>query len=108
MSSRAPLSCDRCPQKPFCSVLCPEAELFVKEAEEPRREFFSFSEAKYARPLSEPADAFPGFSKTQWKILTLLSKNCSRPEICRILGISRSALRVHMARIRRKLHHREE
>ena len=105
MSDRVPLSCDDCSKKPFCSVLCPEAELFVKEAEEPRREFFTFSEAKYARTLSEPDDAFPGFSKAQWKILTLISKNCSRLEICRILGISRAALRVHIARIRRKLNH---
>ena len=65
--------CQTCPQKAFCSHLCPEAEAYVSQDHQTAREFLSFPEAKYiARP--EPRQKFASLSKTEWKILALPKK----------------------------------
>ncbi len=94
--------CQTCPQKAFCSQLCPEAEAYVSQDHQTAREFFSFPGAKYiARP--EPHQKFASLSKTEWKILALFKKGFTREEVCAILEISRPNLRVCLAKIKAKI-----
>ncbi len=93
--------CQECPQKPFCSQLCPEAEAYANQNRVARHEFFTISEPRYKALPDPPAD-YPNLSKTQWKIVTLLQKNFSRREVCVILNISRHNLRSQLSKIKAK------
>jgi DNA-binding CsgD family transcriptional regulator len=95
------LLCRECPNKPFCSALCPEAELFATQDKTARREYFLFSQPKYRKPSEQ---LFPPFqlTKKEWQILTLLEKGLTRKEICKVLGISRDNLRVRLSLLRSK------
>ncbi len=93
--------CQTCPKKSFCNKLCPEAELYAAQDHETRREHFTIPEPRYS-PLQEPAEEPAKFTKTETKILLLLKKDVSRPEVCFILGLSRAALRFHLGKIRSK------
>ena|GEM_PF-3365320 len=95
--------CQTCPQKPFCSHLCPEAEAYVRQDHQTAREFFSFPEAKYS-PRSEELERLPSLSKTEWKIVTLLKKGLTRKQISEILEVSRPNLRRFLLKIKRKGH----
>ena len=93
--------CQTCPQKPFCSQLCPEAEAYVRQDHQTAREFFSFPEARYSS-LPDLPQNLPSLSKRERKIVTLLKKNCTRGEICELLDLSRQNLRNSILKIRRK------
>jgi DNA-binding CsgD family transcriptional regulator len=97
--------CETCPKSPFCSTLCPEAELYANQDRTARREFFSFGEVKYSSKYSRETltiERPPSLTRTEWKILTLLKKDCTRAEISEILDISRSNLRRFLLQLKRK------
>jgi len=65
-----------CPQKAFCSHLCPEAEAYVSQDHQTAREFLSSPRRKYiARP--EPRQKFASLSKTEWENLSAPQKKVS-------------------------------
>ena len=71
--------CQECPQKPFCSELCPEAILFADQDKSSQKEFL-LGEIKYSNfsnlPVRLPEDS--RISKTEKKILTLLAMRMDR------------------------------
>ena len=95
--------CQECPQKPFCSELCPEAILFADQDKTSQKEFL-LGEPKYSNPgnlpIRPPEDS--RISKTEKKILTLLAMRMDRREISKLLDISRNNLRVRLHGVKRK------
>jgi hypothetical protein len=95
------LLCQTCSKKGLCSQLCPEAEAYANQDRVAGREYFHFSEPRYKSGF-DPAEEYPDFSKTEWKILALLKKKFSREEVCAILEISRQNLRSNLSKIKGK------
>jgi DNA-binding CsgD family transcriptional regulator len=97
------LLCQECPQKPFCSELCPEAILFADQDQSSQKEFL-LGEIKYSNPenypIRPPEDS--RISKTEKKILMLLAMGMDRREISKLLDISRNNLRVRLHGLKRK------
>ena len=95
--------CQECPQKPFCSELCPEAILFADQDKTSQKEFL-LRELKYSNPgnfpILPPEDS--RISKTEKKILMLLAMRMDRREISKLLDISRNNLRVRLHGLKRK------
>ena len=95
--------CQECPQKPFCSALCPEAILFADQDKSSQKEFL-LGELKYSNPenlpIHPPEDS--RVSKKEKKILTLLAMRMDRREISKLLDISRNNLRVRLHGLKRK------
>jgi len=97
------LLCQECPQKPFCSELCPEAVLFADQDKSSQKEFL-LREPKYSNrenlPIRPPEDS--RVSKTEKKILMLLAMGMDRKEVSKLLDITRNNLRVRLHGMRRK------
>ena len=95
--------CQECPQKPFCSALCPEAILFADQDKTSQKEFL-LGEPKYSNPdnlpIRPPEDS--RVSKTEKKILMLLAMGMDRKEVGKLLDISRNNLRVRLHGLKRK------
>ena len=91
--------CAECEKREYCSELCPEAELYVKQDTVPQRE--------------QPT-GFPGFKKLpelkanthltrmEKEILTLLGRGLRRSDVCQLLNITPLNLRVHLAHAKKK------
>ena len=86
--------CQECSKKPFCSQLCPEAQLYADEDRTRRREI-SIPNPRYGL-IPEGIDEIPPVTKKERHILALLAGGLSRGEICELLRITRKNLRVRL------------
>lgn len=91
--------CQECPNYQWCSSLCPEAELYVKQDEVALREM-PIGLPKYGRFLSLPSNSY--FTDLERRLMNLLGQGLSRRQVAESLHISRGALRVHLLNIRVK------
>ena len=91
--------CKTCDKREYCSDLCPEAELYVKQDNVKQREkniglprFGKLPELKSNTHLTP----------REREIVTLLGKGLPRKDICQILDIVSHTLRNHIKRIKKK------
>lgn len=91
--------CQECNKRQFCSCLCPEAELALKDIEIPQRE----------KTIGLPRfGKFPDPIGNTWltvsekRILTLQGVGLTRRQICELLHITRATLRNKLAIIKAK------
>lgn len=92
--------CQTCVNYQFCSVLCPEAELSLKEEETAQREL-PIGLPHYGRFPVLPSNTF--LTTTEKQITLLIGQGLNRKQVCNALEISRQSLRVHLLRMRRKV-----
>ena len=91
--------CTNCPNKPLCSALCPEAELYVKQDTKSQREL-TIGTPRYGN-WPEPKEKAL-FTKMESKIIAYLLDGKSKKEIVEVLGITRHSLKLHIQNIRKK------
>lgn len=82
--------CTSCIQRPLCSCLCPEAELYVKQDEKSQRELTIGLPRKGAWPKFVEKSIF---TETEIRILDALLDGKTRKQIAKDLGITRENLR---------------
>jgi len=91
--------CTSCPHRDYCSSLCPEAELYVKQDEAPQNEL-TIGVPTYGRWPDSKEKAL--FTKREKEVLSRLIDGKSREEIVQELDITLENLRDIIRRIRRK------
>lgn len=91
--------CTECTKRAFCSTLCPEAELYVKQDEISQREL-TIGDIRYGRWPESPEKSI--FTKTERKVIASLLDGKTRVEIVKGLGITRHSLKLHIQNIRKK------
>ena len=94
-------ACTNCPHRQFCNTLCPEAELYVKQDEVPKREMTIGIPIYINKPWPEPGKSSL-FTKLENKVFSRLVDGKSRREIVKELNITKENLRDVIRRIRRK------
>jgi DNA-binding NarL/FixJ family response regulator len=94
------LLCQECPKKPFCSQLCPEAELYADQ-DQTRQKEFSIPNPRYGI-IPEGIDQVPPITNKERQILALLRGGLCRKEICKLLRITRKNLRVRLTMMKCK------
>ena len=91
--------CVECPHSQYCSSLCPEAELYVKQDHVPQRELTIGTPRMGKWPEKKQKSTF---TKTERRILEQIIAGKRRYEICQILGITSHSLETHLSNIRKK------
>ena len=93
--------CETCDKREYCSELCPEAELFVKQDSVPRLEepVGLLPVKKFIKPLLKKNTHLTDKEK---KILTLLGKGLSRSDVCQLLNITQTTLTSHLSNAKKK------
>ena len=91
--------CDDCPKKDICQTLCPEAELYANQDYVPQKQLVFTHQNIKKWPEK---DARRAYTVTEMAILNALADGLTRECICKVLGITRSTLRVHIKNIRDK------
>ncbi len=91
--------CTECTKRAFCSSLCPEAELYVKQDERSQREL-TVGIVRYGKWPESPKESM--FTKTEKKVIASLLDGKTRAEIVKGLGITRHSLKLHIQNIRKK------
>jgi len=93
--------CETCEKREYCSELCPEAELFVKQDSVHRLEepVGLLPVKKFAIP---PLKKTTHLTPREKEIVTLLGKGLPRQDICQLLDIASYTLRNHIKRIKKK------
>ena len=92
--------CQECSKKPFCSQLCPEAQLYAAQDKTRQREI-SIPTPRYGL-IPERIEKIPPVTKKERHILALLAGGLSRGEICELLRITRKNLRVRLTLMKTK------
>ena len=92
--------CQECPKRPFCSQLCPEAQLYADQDRTRQREI-SIPNPRYGL-IPEGIDEIPPVTNKERHILALLAGGLSRGEICELLRITRKNLRVRLTLMKAK------
>ena len=92
--------CQECPKKPFCSQLCPEAELYADQDKTCQREI-NIPNPRYGR-IPEAISPTPPITNKERQILALLRGGLCREEICKLLRITRKNLRVRLTMMKAK------
>ncbi len=92
--------CQECPKRPFCSQLCPEAQLYADQDKARQREI-SIPTPRYGS-IPEGIEEIPHITNKERQILALLRGGLSRGEVCELLQISRKNLRVRLALMKTK------
>ena len=91
--------CTTCIQRPLCSSLCPEAELYVKQDERSQREL-TIGIIRYGKwPEFSEGSMFTEMEK---KVIDALLDGRTRAEIAKGLGITRKNLRDVLYLLRKK------
>jgi hypothetical protein len=92
--------CQECPNRPLCSSLCPEAELYLKE-EEAMRDFINLGVAVFGKSTKGDIDEIEEKRMldqfyslpTKEQVSRLLDAGYTRQKICKALNITRTYLR---------------
>ena len=93
--------CQECTKRDLCAVLCPEAELYVRQDHVGRDEL----PVGLPRPRKWPEFVeHTHLTKREKQIVTLLGQGLERVEICEILEITRENCRKIIQRLREKCH----
>jgi uncharacterized protein YoaH (UPF0181 family) len=91
--------CQDCPDRNSCLKLCRKAEAYVNQ------DYVGLRELPIGLPMygefPEPISNIP-MTKMEKKIVTLMGQGLSRGEACKLLKISRHALRECLFRLRKK------
>lgn len=91
--------CIDCPHKQYCSTLCPEAELYVKQDEVSQQEL-TIGTPTYGRwPEGREKSLF---SKRERQILSRLLEGKTRAQISQELDITRESLKKILQRLTKK------
>lgn len=91
--------CTECPHRQYCSTLCPEAELYVKQDEVKQKEL-TIGIPSYGKWPEEISKSL--FSKREMEVVALLLKGLSRDKMCQILDINRKNLQKIVERVTKK------
>lgn len=91
--------CVTCPNRPLCSTLCPEAELYVKQDEIGQKELL-IGIPRYGKwPESVNKSLF---TKRERRVIDALLDGKTKAEIVKDLGITRKNLRDTLYLLRKK------
>jgi len=93
--------CETCEKREYCSELCPEAELFVKQDSVHRLEepIGLLPVKKFIKPSLKKHTHLTSKEK---EILMLLGKGLSRVDVCQLLNITPNSLQVHLSNAKKK------
>ena len=92
--------CQDCPKKESCRELCEEAEAYVGQDYTAQRELT----IGVPEPAPWPVQVSNVYlTKREREILTLLGRGLTRSDVCKVLEISKTNLRVHIRNMRRKI-----
>jgi hypothetical protein len=88
------LLCQECPPRPFCSQLCPDAQLYADQDKTRQREI-STPTPRYGL-IPEGIEQIPRITNKKPQILALLRGGLSPGEVCELLRMTRKKLRGHL------------
>ena len=91
--------CQDCDKRDRCTELCKEAEEYANQ------DYVCQKELTIGLPkLKEPLELFSNvyLTKREKEIVTLLGRGLNRADVCQVLNITRSALRINIYRLRKK------
>ncbi len=99
--------CDKCEKKESCTKLCSEAEQYAnQDYVGVKRSVMTTPDIHFAEhgDLSTWMDDNINIhmSKREKQVVTLISMRLTRKEICQVLDISNSALKMCISRLRKK------
>lgn len=96
-----PTLCEKCHLRESCTSLCETAEQYADQDRVPqRRNVIVLTDIKLNQK-DIPSSLY--LTTKEKEIVFLLSRGLHRQDICRLLNISKNALRCHIKNMRRKI-----
>ena len=95
--------CSECPDRPTCTELCPDMEIYANQDYVPRRERLVDEIESFQDIEFDMGEIVKLFTKKEIKVLSILVNGKKASDVSQELGISIKSARSYISRLRKKL-----